>query len=313
MAILLIAEYDSQTLSDRTARVLSAASKIGADVDVLVAGNGAKAAADAAEKLAGVRKVLLAEAAELENRLAEPLTATIVSLAGGYHTIIAPATTSGTNVMRRVAALLDVMQLSEIIEVVTPDTFKHPIYPCSAIQTVQSTDAKRMITVHGFLPGRTRRRLCPYRDRLSRGQPPPVGLCREQAVGRRTSRAYLVENHHLGRRAVRSSEKFREVILPVTDKLGAADGASRTALDTATRPMTGRSADRKVVAPDLYIACGVSGAIQHLAGKKDAKVIVAFNRDGRRRSSRPPATSSSATSSSYSQNSKRRDLINDIR
>ncbi|HEY5817937.1 MAG TPA: electron transfer flavoprotein subunit alpha/FixB family protein, partial [Mesorhizobium sp.] len=147
MAILLIAEHDNASLSDQTAKALSAASKIGADVDILVAGKGAKAAADAAAKLKGVRKVLLAEADELEQRLAEPLAALIVGLAGGYDTIIAPATTSGKNVMPRVAALLDVMQVSEIIEVVSPDTFKRPIYAGNAIQTVQSTDKTRVVTV----------------------------------------------------------------------------------------------------------------------------------------------------------------------
>ncbi|RWF84087.1 MAG: electron transfer flavoprotein subunit alpha/FixB family protein, partial [Mesorhizobium sp.] len=147
MAILLIAEHDNASLSDQTAKTLSAATKIGSDVDVLVAAKGAKAAADAAAKLQGVRKVLLAEADALEQRLAEPLAATIVSLAGNYDTIIAPATASGKNVMPRVAALLDVAQISEIIEVISADTFKRPIYAGNAIQTVQVTDAKKAITV----------------------------------------------------------------------------------------------------------------------------------------------------------------------
>jgi electron transfer flavoprotein alpha subunit len=147
MAILLIAEHDNSSLSDQTGKALTAALKIGADVHVLVAGKNAKAAADAASKLSGVTKVLLAEADELENRLAEPLAATIVGMAGSYDTIVAPATTSGKNVMPRVAALLDVAQVSEIIEVVSPDTFKRPIYAGNAIQTVQATDAKKVITV----------------------------------------------------------------------------------------------------------------------------------------------------------------------
>src|SRR5690606_28946193 len=147
MAILLIAEHDNATLSDQTAKALTAASQIGADVDVLVAGKDAKAAADAAAKLAGVRKVLLAEADELAQRLAEPLAALVVSLSGGYDAIVAPATTSGKNVAPRVAALLDVMQVSEIVEVVSSDTFKRPIYAGNAIQTVQSSDAKKVITV----------------------------------------------------------------------------------------------------------------------------------------------------------------------
>ena len=147
MAILLIAEHDNASLSDQTAKALSAALQIGAEVDVLVAGKGAKGAADAAAKLKGVRKVLLAEADELAERLAEPTAALVVSLAGGYDTIIAPATSAGKNIAPRVAALLDVAQVSEIIEVVSPDTFKRPIYAGNAIQTVQSTDAKKVITV----------------------------------------------------------------------------------------------------------------------------------------------------------------------
>ncbi|TGV76784.1 electron transfer flavoprotein subunit alpha/FixB family protein, partial [Mesorhizobium sp. M00.F.Ca.ET.149.01.1.1] len=147
MAILLIAEHDNASLSDQTAKALSAALQIGSDVDVLVAGKGAKGAADAAAKLKGVRKVLLAEADELSERLAEPTAALVVSLAGGYDTIIAPATSAGKNIAPRVAALLDVAQVSEIIEVVSPDTFKRPIYAGNAIQTVQSTDAKKVITV----------------------------------------------------------------------------------------------------------------------------------------------------------------------
>ena len=281
MAILLIAEHDNQSLSDQTAKALSAASKIGADVDVLVAGNNAKAAADAAAKLAGVRKVLLAEAAELENRLAEPLAALIVSLAGGYDTIIAAATTGGKNVMPRVAALLDVMQVSEIVEVVSSDTFKRPIYAGNAIQTVQSTDAKRVITV----------RTASFQAAPEGGQAPVETVAAAANPGLST----FVENRlsggerpeltsakilSSGGRALGSSEKFKEVILPVADKLGAAVGASRAAVDAGYAPndwQVGQTG--KVVAPDLYIACGISGAIQHLAGMKDSKVIVAINKD----------------------------------
>jgi electron transfer flavoprotein alpha subunit len=281
MAILLIAEHDNQSLSDQTAKALSAASKIGSDVDVLVAGNNAKAAADAAAKLGGVRKVLLAEAAELENRLAEPLAATIVSLAGGYDTIIAPATTSCKNVMPRVAALLDVMQISEIVEVVSSDTFKRPIYAGNAIQTVQSSDATKVITVRtasfqaasegGSAPVETVAAAANpglssfIENRLSGGERPEL-----------TSAKIIIS----GGRALGSSEKFQEVILPVADKLGAAVGASRAAVDAGYAPndwQVGQTG--KVVAPDLYIAVGISGAIQHLAGMKDSKVIVAINKD----------------------------------
>jgi electron transfer flavoprotein alpha subunit len=281
MAILLIAEHDNQSLSDQTAKTLSAALKIGSDVHVLVAGKGAKPAAGAAAKLAGVTKVLLAEADELENRLAEPLAALIVGLAGDYDTIIAPATTSGKNVMPRVAALLDVMQLSEIVEVVSPDTFKRPIYAGNAIQTVQSTDAKKVITV----------RTASFQGAAEGGSASveSVGAAANPGLSKfvenrlsDSDRPELTSARIIisGGRALGSSEKFQEVILPVADKLGAAVGASRAAVDAGYAPndwQVGQTG--KVVAPDLYIACGISGAIQHLAGMKDSKVIVAINKD----------------------------------
>ncbi|MFI0845177.1 electron transfer flavoprotein subunit alpha/FixB family protein [Mesorhizobium sp. IMUNJ 23232] len=281
MAILLIAEHDNATLSDQTAKTLSAALKIGSDVHVLVAGKGAKLAAEAAAKLKGVSKVLLVEADELEQRLAEPLAATIVSLAGQYDTIIAPATTSGKNVMPRVAALLDVAQVSEIIEVVSPDTFKRPIYAGNAIQTVQSSDAKKVITV----------RTASFQSAADGGSA-PVEIA---AAAANPGLSSFVENRLSdsdrpeltsakiiisGGRALGSSEKFQEVILPVADKLGAAVGASRAAVDAGYAPndwQVGQTG--KVVAPQLYIAVGISGAIQHLAGMKDSKVIVAINKD----------------------------------
>ena len=281
MAILLIAEHDNASLSDQTAKALSAALKIGSDVHVLVAGKGAKAAADEAAKLKGVTKVLLAESAELEQRLAEPTAALIVSLAGGYDTIVAPATTMGKNVLPRVAALLDVMQVSEITEVVAPDTFKRPIYAGNAIQTVQSTDPKRVITVRtaSFQPA-------------AAGGSAPVEAVKAAAdpglssfVENRLSESDRPELTSAkiiisGGRALGSAEKFQEVILPVADKLGAAVGASRAAVDAGYAPndwQVGQTG--KVVAPQLYIAVGISGAIQHLAGMKDSKVIVAINKD----------------------------------
>ena len=281
MAILLVAEHDNASLSDQTAKALSAALKIGYDVDVLVAGKGAKAAADAAAKLKGVRKVLLADAGELEQRLAEPTAALIVSLAGGYDTIIAAATTSGKNILPRVAALLDVMQLSEIIEVISPDTFKRPIYAGNAIQTVQSTDKTKVITVRtasfqaapagGSAPVET----------VKAASDPGVSTFVENKLSENdrpelTSAKIIIS----GGRALGSEEKFQEVILPVADKLGAAVGASRAAVDAGYAPndwQVGQTG--KVVAPDLYIAAGISGAIQHLAGMKDSKVIVAINKD----------------------------------
>jgi electron transfer flavoprotein alpha subunit len=281
MAILLVAEHDNASLSDQTAKALSAALKIGSDVHVLVAGKGAKPAADAAAKLKGVTKVLLADSAELEHRLAEPTAALVVSLAGGYDTIIAAATTMGKNVMPRVAALLDVMQLSEIIEVVSADTFKRPIYAGNAIQTVQSTDAKRVVTVRtasfqaagegGSAPVETVAAAANpglstfVENRLSDSDRPEL-----------TSAKIIIS----GGRALGSAEKFQEFVLPVADKLGAAVGASRAAVDAGYAPndwQVGQTG--KVVAPQLYIAVGISGAIQHLAGMKDSKVIVAINKD----------------------------------
>ncbi|TAU78241.1 electron transfer flavoprotein subunit alpha/FixB family protein [Rhizobium ruizarguesonis] len=281
MAILLLADHDNASLSDQTAKALTAATKIGGDIHILVAGKTAKPAADAAAKLAGVSKVLLAESDELANNLAEPLGDLIVSLAGAYDTIIAAATSVGKNVLPRVAALLDVAQVSEIIEVISSDTFKRPIYAGNAIQTVQATDAKKVITVRTAsfaaapeggsaaveaIPAVSDPGLSTFvRDALSNSDRPEL-----------TSAKIIIS----GGRALGSAEKFREVILPLADKLGAAVGASRAAVDAGYAPndwQVGQTG--KVVAPQLYIACGISGAIQHLAGMKDSKVIVAINKD----------------------------------
>ncbi|NKJ72356.1 electron transfer flavoprotein subunit alpha/FixB family protein [Rhizobium leguminosarum bv. viciae] len=281
MAILLLADHDNASLSDQTAKALTAATKIGGDVHVLVAGKAAKAAADAAAKLAGVSKVLLAESDELANNLAEPLADLIVSLAGSYDTVLSAATSVGKNVLPRVAALLDVAQVSEIIEVISSDTFKRPIYAGNAIQTVQASDAKKVITVRTAsfaaapeggsaaveaIPAVSDPGLSTFiGDALSNSDRPEL-----------TSAKIIIS----GGRALGSAEKFREVILPVADKLGAAIGASRAAVDAGYAPndwQVGQTG--KVVAPQLYIACGISGAIQHLAGMKDSKVIVAINKD----------------------------------
>ncbi|NEJ74054.1 electron transfer flavoprotein subunit alpha/FixB family protein [Rhizobium phaseoli] len=281
MTILLLADHDNVSLSDQTAKALTAASQIGSDIHVLVAGKGAKAAADAAAKLSGVAKVLLAESDELANNLAEPLADLIVSLAGSYDTIISAATSTGKNVLPRVAALLDVAQVSEIIEVISSDTFKRPIYAGNAIQTVQASDAKKVITVRTAsfasaaeggsasveaVPAVSNPDLSRFvKDALSASDRPEL-----------TSAKIIIS----GGRALGSAEKFREVILPVADKLGAAVGASRAAVDAGYAPndwQVGQTG--KVVAPDLYIAAGISGAIQHLAGMKDSKVIVAINKD----------------------------------
>ncbi|NKL20919.1 electron transfer flavoprotein subunit alpha/FixB family protein [Rhizobium leguminosarum] len=285
MTILLLADHDNASLSDQTAKTLTAAAKIAkdqaSDIHILVAGKAAKAAADAAAKLAGVSKVLLAESDELANNLAEPLADLIVSLAGSYDTIISAATSVGKNVLPRVAALLDVAQVSEIIEVISSDTFKRPIYAGNAIQTVQASDAKKVITVRTAsfasapdggsatveaIPAVSDPGLSTFvGDALSASDRPEL-----------TSAKIIIS----GGRALGSAEKFKEVILPLADKLGAAVGASRAAVDAGYAPndwQVGQTG--KVVAPQLYIACGISGAIQHLAGMKDSKVIVAINKD----------------------------------
>jgi len=281
MAILLIAEHDNAALSDQTAKALTAASQIGSDVDVLVAGKGAQTVAHQAAKLGGVRKVLLADSDDLAERLAEPLAATIVALADSYDTIIAPATSMGKNVLPRVAALLDVMQISEIIEVVSADTFKRPIYAGNAIQTVQSSDPKKVITVRTASFQAAGEGGSASVENASVAANPGLSTFVENRLSENdrpelTSAKIIIS----GGRALGSSEKFEEVIIPVADKLGAAIGASRAAVDAGYAPndwQVGQTG--KIVAPELYIACGISGAIQHLAGMKDSKVIVAINKD----------------------------------
>ena len=281
MAVLLLAEHDNETLSDQTAKALSGAVQLGGDVHVLVAGSGAKAVADEAAKLEGVSKVLLADADHLKNLRAEPVAALIVELAGDYDHIAAAATTDGKNVMPRVAALLDVMQISDVTAIHGPDTFERPIYAGNAIQTVKSNDPKKVLTIRtsGF-------------QAASEGgsasvesieAPADPGISRfvgeEVAASDRpelTSAKIIIS----GGRALGSSDKFDEVIIPIADKLGAAVGASRAAVDAGYAPndwQVGQTG--KVVAPELYIAAGISGAIQHLAGMKDSKIIVAINKD----------------------------------
>ncbi|MBP2462498.1 MULTISPECIES: electron transfer flavoprotein subunit alpha/FixB family protein [unclassified Rhizobium] len=281
MAILLLAEHDNASLNDQTAKALTAASQIGGEVHVLVAGSGAQAAADAAAKLSGVSKVLLADDASLANSLAEPLAALIVSLAGSYDVIMSSATASAKNVMPRVAALLDVAQVSEIIEVISPDTFRRPIYAGNAIQTVQATDAKKVITVRTASFAAAGEGGSASVETVAAAANPNVSSFVSDALAS-SDRPELASAKIIisGGRALGSSEKFQEVILPVADKLGAAVGASRAAVDAGYAPndwQVGQTG--KVVAPQLYIAVGISGAIQHLAGMKDSKVIVAINKD----------------------------------
>jgi electron transfer flavoprotein alpha subunit len=281
MTTLLVAEHDNKTLKDATAKTLTAAKALGGDVHILVAGKDCKAAADAAAKLDGVKKVLLADAAPYEHSVAEPLAALIVSLAGPYDAIVAPATTSGKNVMPRVAALLDVMQVSEISKVIAPDTFERPIYAGNAIQTVKSTDAKKVITVRTSTFQATGEGGSASMENAAAAADPGVSSFVGEELSKSdrpelTSAKIIIS----GGRAMQSRENFTKYIEPVADKLGAAMGASRAAVDAGYAPndwQVGQTG--KVVAPDLYIAVGISGAIQHLAGMKDSKVIVAINKD----------------------------------
>ncbi len=281
MTTLLIAEHDNASLKDATAKALTAAKALGGDVHVLVAGKGAQAAADAAAKFDGVKKVLLADADVYAHQLAEPLAALVVSLAKDYDAIVSPATTTGKNFMPRVAALLDVMQVSDIIAVEAPDTYVRPIYAGNALQTVKSTDAKKVITV----------RTSTFQATGEGGSAPveAVAAVADPAlstfVGEELSKSDRPELTSAkiiisGGRAMQNSENFTKYIEPVADKLGAAMGASRAAVDAGYAPndwQVGQTG--KVVAPELYIAVGISGAIQHLAGMKDSKVIVAINKD----------------------------------
>jgi len=280
MAVLLLAEITDGELSvDATAKALSAAKALG-DVTVLAAGASAAAAGEAAAKLDGVSKVLVAEDPALGHRLAEATAALIVSLAGDYSHILAPATTDAKNVMPRVAALLDVMVLSDISGVVDADTFERPIYAGNAIQTVKSSDAKKVITVRTASFDAVGEGGSASVDTASLPDFPGLSEWVEDKVAESdrpelTSAGIVVS----GGRGVGSEESF-SIIEALADKLGAAVGASRAAVDSGYAPndwQVGQTG--KVVAPDLYVAVGISGAIQHLAGMKDSKIIVAINKD----------------------------------
>ena len=281
MTTLLMAEHDNKVLKDATSKTLTAAKALGGDVHVLVAGKDCKAVADAAAKLDGVKKVVLADAPAYEHRLAEPLAALIVALAGDYDAIVAPATTNGKNYMPRVAAKLDVAQISEIIAVVGPDTFERPIYAGNAIQTVKSTDPKRVITVRTSTFQATAEGGSASVENAAPAADPGLSTFVGEELSKSdrpelTSAKIIIS----GGRAMQSRENFTKYIEPVADKLGAAVGASRAAVDAGYAPndwQVGQTG--KVVAPELYIAVGISGAIQHLAGMKDSKVIVAINKD----------------------------------
>jgi electron transfer flavoprotein alpha subunit len=281
MTTLLLAEHDNKTVKDATHKALTAAKALGSDVHVLVAGKDCKTAAEAAAKIDGVAKVLHAEAEAYAHQLAEPLAALVVKLAGDYDALVAPATTSGKNVMPRVAALLDVMQISDITKVVAPDTFERPIYAGNAIQTVKSSDAKKVITVRtSTFQAAGDGGAAPVESVAAADDPGLSSFVGEELS--KSDRPELTSAKVIisGGRAMQSRENFTKYIEPVADRLGAAVGASRAAVDAGYAPndwQVGQTG--KVVAPELYIAVGISGAIQHLAGMKDSKVIVAINKD----------------------------------
>ena len=281
MTTLLIAEHDNATLRDATHKALTAARALAAPVHVLVAGEGCRGVAEAAAKLEGVGKGLYADASTYAPMLAEPLAALVVGLAPSYDAIVAPATTTGKNFMPRVAALLDVMQISDIVKVIAPDTFERPIYAGNAIQTVRSRDKVKVLTVRtSTFPAAGAGGTAPIETAAAAADPGISAFVGEELS--KTDRPELTSARIIisGGRAMQSRENFGKYIEPVADKLGAAMGASRAAVDAGYAPndwQVGQTG--KVVAPELYIAVGISGAIQHLAGMKDSKVIVAINKD----------------------------------
>ena len=282
MTALVIAEHDNASIKAATLNTVTAAAACGGDVHVLVAGEGPAPAAAAAAQITGVAKVLHADGAPLKDGLAENLAAQVLAIASSYSHILFPATASGKNVAPRVAAKLDVAQISDITKVVSPDSFERPIYAGNAIATVQSADAVKVITVRGT----------GFDAAAASGGSAAVDSVaavqdagKSSFVGREVTKSDRPELTAAkiivsGGRALGSAEKFNEVITPLADKLGAAIGASRAAVDAGYAPndlQVGQTG--KIVAPQLYIACGISGAIQHLAGMKDSKVIVAINKD----------------------------------
>ena len=282
MAALVIAEHDNLSLKPATLNAVAAALYCSPEVDILVAGSGADAAAAAAAQMAGVRKVIQVDAPGLADQLAEPLAAQILSIASNYSHLLAPATANGKNVMPRVAAKLDVAQLSDITKVVSADTIERPIYAGNAIATVQSGDPVKVITVRttGFDPVAATGGNASVEKQAaadSAGKSAFVGRELTKSDRPELTAAKIIVS---GGRGLGSGEKYQEIITPLADKLGAALGASRAAVDAGYVPndyQVGQTG--KIVAPQLYVAVGISGAIQHLAGMKDSKVIVAINKD----------------------------------
>jgi electron transfer flavoprotein alpha subunit len=280
MAVLILAKHDNRALNEATSKTVTAAKAIGGDITVLVAGRDCRAVAEAAAKLDGVKKVIHVEGEGYGHRLAEPLTELVRGMADGYEHILFPSTTSGKNVAPRLAALLDVMVISDVTGVVGPDSFERPIYAGNAVQTVQSSDPTKVITVRGAsFAAAGEQAPCPIETAPAAADPGLSAWVEDKVAA--SDRPELASARIVvsGGRGLGSEENFR-IIEALADKLGAAVGASRTAVDSGYAPndwQVGQTG--KVVAPQLYIAVGISGAIQHLAGMKDSKVIVAINKD----------------------------------
>jgi electron transfer flavoprotein alpha subunit len=280
MAVLVVADNDNAHLRDGTHKTVTAALKISGDVDVLVLGKGAEAVADAAAKIAGVRKVLLAESDALGHGIAEAQADAVLALARSYDAILVPATAGGKNFAPRVAAKLDVAPISDIVEVVSADTFVRPIYAGNALETVQSGDSKKVITVRPTAFAAAAEGGSASVESVSGADAAKTRFVSEEMVKSDRPELAAAKIVVSGGRAMGSAEEFQRVIEPLADKLGAAVGASRAAVDAGYAPndyQVGQTG--KVVAPQLYVAIGISGAIQHLAGMKDSKVIVAINKD----------------------------------
>jgi electron transfer flavoprotein alpha subunit len=282
MAVLLIADHDGTLLRDSTLKVISAAQSLSSDIDVLVYGDNVGAVATQTAAVLGVRKVLTAQSGELKAEIAEAVSGLIISLATGYEAVVIPSTSSGKNFAPRIAAALDVSLISDVLEVVSSDTFVRPIYAGNALETIKTSDAKKVLTVRPTV----------FKAVAASGGSASIEAVVVPSITLKTrfiSEEKVVSDRPelgaarvvvSGGRALGSAEEFKSVIEPLADKLGAAVGASRAAVDAGYAPndyQVGQTG--KVVAPDLYIAVGISGAIQHLAGMKDSKVIVAINKD----------------------------------
>ncbi len=280
MAVLVIADHDGSAVRDTTHKTVTAAKAISGEVDILVLGQGASAVADAAAKIDGVRKVLLAEGEGVSHGLAEAVEATVVPLAANYDAVLVPANTDGKNYAPRIAAKLDVAPISDIVEVVSADTFVRPIYAGNALETIQTSDAKKVITVRPTAFTAAGEGGSASVETVAAAEGAKIAFVSEEMVKSDRPELGAAKIIVSGGRALGSAEEFAAVIEPLADKLGAAVGASRAAVDAGYAPndyQVGQTG--KVVAPQVYIAVGISGAIQHLAGMKDSKVIVAINKD----------------------------------